>query len=121
MSLLPCLALATGAEYKSSVQWVKEHSPTNSAVVQQPLYVANVPGEPPASASIMSFTNGITLRAVLDQTRYKGTAVFVMILRAEKPTVFVFDRLVNASESPDFKLLPGDLILLARGDKPLGK
>lgn len=119
MTLLPSLALAKSPEYKSSVEWVKEHSQTNGVIIQQPLYVASIPGEPPASATIMSCTNGISLRAVLDQTRYKGTSAIVMILRKDKPTVLVFNRLVKADEIPDFRLLSEDMIWLARGDTAL--
>jgi len=120
MGLFPILVLAMGPEYRSSVKTVKEHSPTNSATIEKPLYIANVPNDPPPKfAFILSCTNGVTLRTVLDQTLYRGKPVFVMILRKKKPSTLVFDNLVKEDEKPDFSLMSGDMIWLARGDGPM--
>ena len=118
--LMPAVAYATRPGYEDSIAWVEKHGSTNNPVSKERLYVASVKGESPASAWILAYTNGISLRAVIDQTRYKDSDTEVMILRSEEGhrTVFVFDAWVKSAEVPALKLLPGDMIWLSKHPVP---
>jgi hypothetical protein len=112
------MSYATRPDYKSSIAWVEKHSSTNNLVTNEKLYVASVPGDPPASATIIAFTNGVSLRLVIDQTRYKESDTQVTVLRSSNSNPFVFEALVKAKEKTDFKLQPGDMIWLSKTGIP---
>ena len=111
--LLPLLAKAKPAGYDWSVGYVTENSPTNSAKRASPVYVASVAGDSPVFADIIAYTNNLSLRQVIDNTRYKGSDVDVKILRSKRQTVPVFHDIVKSAELPDFKLRIGDVIWLS--------
>ena len=113
--VIPSIVCAAGPEYTSSVTWVKTHVSTNQPVSKQCVYVlASFPGDAQPSASILTYTNGISLRNVIDQTGYKGASVRVIILRPRTPTVPVFDATVKAEEMPGVGLFSDDMIWMFR-------
>jgi len=111
---MPCLVHAKGPEYTSSIKWVEERASTTNVGLKDRLYLAIDPGISTESAGILAYTNGITLRAVIDQSRYKDLEVDVTILRAKEPFTPVFHAVLKPKEQPAFKLLAGDVIWLSK-------
>ncbi len=116
--LLPAMAIPKPFDYDSSVTYVKENSPLGNSEKEHPLYVAAVPGDPPVFADVHSNTNNLSLRQVIDQTRYNGKDVSVIILRKKNKTIPVFRRIVKSNESTDFRLQDCDVIMLSKPGIP---
>ncbi|HTX20795.1 MAG TPA: hypothetical protein VMD27_02885 [Candidatus Aquilonibacter sp.] len=62
---------------------------------------------------ILHYHDGITLRDVVDATRYRSSnEVFVVVVRNNSPKGPVFFDYVKATERPKFKLREQDVVLL---------
>ena len=108
--VLVCLsAHAMQSDYSSSRKWVEQQCGTNAAPKESCIYVGRL--VPKKYAAILQFHKGMTLREVIDQTPFKGTAVMVRVLRAERRiSTYVFR--VGASEKPDYEVKDQDMIWL---------
>jgi len=65
------------------------------------------------SGMIVRFRDGITLRDIIDQTKYKTNECPVVVLRSsDRSPVYSFMGSVKPSDKPTFSLKPGDVVLL---------
>lgn len=104
-------AYAMGPEYQSSCAWVVERCPTNKVPTQERVFIATTPGSaPPALVTILRYRRGLSIRGIIDQTRFRGTNAVVTVLRSQKPTSPAFYRVVKRDEHPAFALKPLDMI-----------
>ena len=118
--LIWCAAAhATGPEYASSRVWVVERCRTNQIPTQEQIFVATTPGSaPPAFVGILRYRDGLSIRDLIDQTRFRGTNAVVIVLRSQRPAKPVFDGLVAASEKPKFALKPLDMVWVGQPGLP---
>jgi hypothetical protein len=108
--LLVCASVrAVQPEYFSSCRWVEQQCGTNMTPKDECVYVGRI--EPHKYAAIIHFHTGMTLREIIDQTPFKGTAVTVHVLRAKRPISMYYFR-VGASEQPDYQIKNQDMIWL---------
>lgn len=115
---LSCIAVwATGPEYHSSCTWVLERCPTNQVSAGERVFIATTPGSAgPNFAKILRYRKSLTIRKIVDQTRFRGTNAAVTVLRSQ-PGAPVFDAVVKNGERPSFALKPLDMIWI--GDSRL--
>jgi hypothetical protein len=107
---------ATGPPgYDSSRRWVEEHNPKDETPATERIFVAHAPDH---YAAIVRFRDGITLRDIIDQTKFKGQEVGVIILRSGKKATPVFDRVVAPSDKPTFEVKAHDMIWLEDAHSP---
>ncbi len=104
-------AYGTGPEYRSSCSWVGERCPINQVPAQERVFVATTPGsEGPNEAAVLRYRKGLSIREIIDQTRFRGTNAAVTVLRSKKPGTPVFNAVVSADDRPGFKLKPRDMV-----------
>jgi hypothetical protein len=109
-ALLLCAAVhATPPEYLSSRKWVKDRCSTDTTPKDERIFVGRM--VPKKYAGIIHFHKGITLREIIDQTPFKGTAVMVCVLRGDRRTLPNVSR-VAPSEKPDYEVKNMDMIWL---------
>ncbi len=109
MMLAGASVYAMSPEYYSSRKWVEQRCSTNTTPREERIFVGRV--VPKEYAGIIRFHKGITLREIIDQTPFKGTAVMVCVLRAEwRMPGHVFR--VTAKEKPDYEIKDLDMIWL---------
>ena len=106
---LTCFAMLP--EYFSSRQWIEQHAPKSRTPQDERLFV----GDSIATTNtyILRYHVGILLREVIDSTHYKGSEVFVIVLRSEHKTQPVFFDTVKQSEKPKFELKAKDVIWIS--------
>jgi hypothetical protein len=100
---------ATPPEYYSSRTWVEERCSTNTTPKDERIFVGRV--VPKEYAGIIRFHNGMTLREVVDQTPFKGTAVMVYVLRGGRTEIGTPFRVAPA-DRPDYEIRSLDMIWL---------
>jgi hypothetical protein len=114
IALLLCwhfAARAAGPEYYSSCAWVVEGCLSNDVPANKRIFLATTPGSaPPRVAAIIRYRRSLSIRDLVDLTRFRGTNAGVTVLRSERPTIPVYDELVKPGERPTFKLKPLDMI-----------
>jgi hypothetical protein len=112
VSLLCLSAFAARPNYSDERAWVERHNATNSVPKDERLFVThNISGD---YTCIVHYHKGISLREVIDQTPFKATPVYVIVMRPVlwmSPYIFV-----KPSEKPDFEIKPFDVIWMF--DKP---
>jgi hypothetical protein len=107
---LCAVAHATGPEYWSSRSWVIERCSTNQVRPRERVFIATTPGSgPPAFATIVRYRKTLSIREVIDQTRFRDNAA-VTVLRSGRPATPVFDTVVRADECPTFALKALDMV-----------
>ncbi len=112
-------AQANDAVYASSRAWVVERCRTNQIPTQEQIFVATTPGSAPAAfVGILRYRDGLSIRDLIDQTRFRGTNAVVIVLRSERPATPVFDGLVAATERPKFALKPLDMVWVGQPGLP---
>ena len=118
--LIWCAAAhATGPEYASSRAWVIERCRTNQIPTQEQVFVATSPGSaPPSFVGILRYREGLSIRDLIDQTRFRGTNAVVIVLRSQQPATPVFDAQVAATERPRFALKPLDMVWVCQPGLP---
>jgi len=111
LSLVSVTCFAMLPEYSSSRQWIEQHTPKNQTPQDERIFV----GDSIATTNtyILRYHAGILLRDVIDSTPYKGSEVFVIILRSEHKTQPVFFDAVKQSEKPKFELRAKDVIWIS--------
>src|SRR5215510_5033384 len=100
-------------EYFSSRKWVEQECGTDTRPKGKCTYVGRV--VPRKYAAVFHFYKQMTLRDVIDQTPFKGTAVMVQVLRAESRTSSYVFR-VGPSEKPKYRVKSQDMIWLYEDD-----
>ena len=112
-------AYATGPEYASSRAWVIERCPTNQIPTQEQIFVATTPGSaPPAFVGILRYRVGLSIRDLIDKTRFRGTNAVVIVLRSHRPATPAFDGRVAATEKPKFAIKPLDVVWVGQSGLP---
>ena len=97
---------ATGPEYDSSRRWVEGHNPKDQTPITNRVFVAYSNTD----TIIVRFKNGIMLRDIIDQTKFKGKKVGVIILRSGNKTTPVFDEVITPLGKPSFMVRADDMI-----------
>lgn len=105
-----CMSLhATPPEYFSSRKWVEDRCVTNTTPKDERLFLARV--VPQEYAGIVQYHKGITLREIIDQTPFKGTTVYAVVLRPHvDPSANMI--LVKPTDQPKFEIRSLDMIWL---------
>lgn len=111
-------AHATEPDYKGSCVWVIEHCTTNQVPKDERVFVATTPGSAlPSYIAILRYHDGLSIRNLIDQTRFSSTNAAVSVYRSGRPFKARFHQVVKAGELPTFKLKPLDMIWI--GDPKL--
>jgi hypothetical protein len=88
-----------------------DHCATNQVPARERVFVATTPGSaPPSTEVILRYGKGLSIREIIDQTRFRGTNAAVTVLRSKKPVTPVFNALVRAGDGPVFRLKPLDMV-----------
>lgn len=90
----------------------EQHDPTNSIPHEERIYFCTEWGIPEKSF-IREFEDGITIRRLIDETKFKGKDVEVSVYRRDAPKNFgiVFHSTINPTNTPSFQLKAEDAIL----------
>jgi hypothetical protein len=117
LSLVSLTCFAMLPEYFSSRQWIEQHAPKSQTPQDDRIFV----GDSIATTNtfIVRFQAGVSLRVVIDSTRYKGSDVDVIVLRSEHKTQPVFMETVKRDEKPQFQLRAKDVIWVAPRGTPI--
>jgi hypothetical protein len=108
LSLVAMTCFAALPEYFSSRQWIEQHTPNDKTPTEQRIFVGD--DLETTNTYILRYHAGILLRDIIDSTHYKGSDVFVIVLRSEHKTEPVFFDVVKQSEKPKFELRAKDVI-----------
>jgi hypothetical protein len=112
-------ARATGPEYQSSRAWVIEQCATNRIPAKEQVYVATTPGSgDPSFVAVLRYRKDLSIRELIDQTRFRGTNAAVTVLRSRQPGTPVFGAMVKAGERPAFSLKPLDMVWIGDPRQP---
>jgi hypothetical protein len=111
LSLVTMTCFAMLPEYFSSRQWIEQHTSKSQTPQDEQIFV----GDSIATTNtyILRYRAGILLRDIIDSTHFKGSDVFVIVLRSEHKTKPVFFDTVKKSEKPTFKLRAQDVIWIS--------
>jgi hypothetical protein len=115
MKALPLLAAllicssgcAMQVSYEATRLWVESRCATNTIPKEDRLFVGRWIA--PQYAGIISYHKGVTLREVIDQTPFKGTAVHIRIYRPDSQRSYTRIE-VGPKDKPRFKLRRLDMI-----------
>lgn len=115
-----CVVAAWAAmpDYAESRTRVEEHCPTNSVPQHERLFLAVQTVAPPEIRyQIVRCRDGLGLRAIIGQTAFSNSNVWVTIIRSGGPLKglniqYVYDGTVKPEDKPTITLKPLDMILL---------
>ena len=104
-----CTVSAQPPTYDYTRKTVLEQNPKKEIPEAESIFVS----DNYQNGNIVRFRDGITLRDIIDQTKYKAKDASVVVLRnSDRLPVYSFMGLVKPSEKPAFALKPGDVVLL---------
>jgi hypothetical protein len=107
--LLATAVLAQPPTYDYTRKTVVDQNPKSEIPEAERLFVS----DNYQSGIIVHFRDGITLRDIIDQTKYKNKECPVVVLRSsDRLPVYSFMGSVKSSDKPTFSLKPGDVVLL---------
>lgn len=88
---------------------VEEQNPKDKTPVAERVFVS----DNYTSGIILRFREEITLREIIDRTKYKNKECPVVVLRSsDRLPVYSFNGVVKPSDKPALSLKPGDVVLL---------
>ena len=107
--LLATAILAQPPTYDHARKTVIDQNPKNEIPDAERIFVS----DNYQSGIIVRFRDGITLRDIIDQTKYKDKECPVVVLRSsDRLPVYSFMGTVKPSDKPTFSLKTGDVVLL---------
>ncbi|HZF02263.1 MAG TPA: hypothetical protein VE344_10245 [Methylomirabilota bacterium] len=107
--LLAFTVLAQPPTYDYTRKMVVEQNPKCQIPEAERIFVS----DNYRSSTIVRFRDGITLRDVIDQTKYKNKEVPVVVLRSpDNLPNYPFNGIVKPSDKATFSLRPGDVVML---------
>jgi hypothetical protein len=114
-SWVNCLSQQLG-DYLSCRQWVEQRiGGTNQIAKEERIFVVS---GAPEYAAIVQFRKGITLREIIDQTRFRNATLTVVVKCPNKSEDRVFPK-VGPSDTPEFEVKKTDLLWLFDISPPL--
>ncbi|MGO8925817.1 MAG: hypothetical protein ACLQU3_02815 [Limisphaerales bacterium] len=109
LMLLASAVLAQPPTYDYTRKTVVEQNPKNEIPEAERVFVSDAY----QSGIIVRVRDGITLRDIIDQTKYKKKVCPVVVLRSsDRLPIYSFNGVVGPSDKPRFSLKPGDVVLL---------
>ncbi|HSU53853.1 MAG TPA: hypothetical protein VLT36_07350 [Candidatus Dormibacteraeota bacterium] len=113
LTLLASAVLAQPPSYDYTRKTVIEQNPKCQIPETERVFVS----DRYQSSFIIRIKDDLTLRQIIDQTKYKDKEVPVVVLRSglDTPFNYPFWRTVKPAEKPTFSLKPGDVVLLGVG------
>jgi len=101
--------------YTPMRDWVEKSCATNTVPKDERVFIGH--GSAPDYATMLRYHKGISLREIIDETPYKGTAVTVLVMHSDdaNPKSRGFFREIKPTETPDFEVKPLDLIWIYTG------